>query len=106
MKILLKDNGKTVGKLIAISIGIVYLWFGILKFFPNLSPAEDLAINTIHYLTFGIIPSNVSIILLALLETAIGLLLICRVCRKLVIYVALGHMLLTYTINFFQWRCF
>lgn len=86
-----------VGKLIAVSIGIVYLWFGVLKFFPELSPAEDLAINTIHYLTFGLIPSNVSILLLAILETGIGLLLFCNVCRKLVIYVALGHMLLTFT---------
>ena len=26
-----------------ISLGIVFLWFGALKFFPELSPAEELA---------------------------------------------------------------
>lgn len=97
MTFLTKNNGRMVGKLIAISIGIVYLWFGVLKFFPELSPAEDLAKNTIHYLTFGLIPSKVSIKLLAILETGIGLFLFVNVYRKLVIYAALGHMLLTFT---------
>jgi hypothetical protein len=50
--------------ILAISIGLVYLWFGGLKYFPHLSPAENLAKNTIYMLTFGNIPSNVSIILL------------------------------------------
>ena len=26
--------------LLRVSLGIVFLWFGVLKFFPNLSPAE------------------------------------------------------------------
>ena len=56
-----------------IGMGIVFLWFGALKFFPNLSPATDLAVRTIDVLTFGLIPANVSLILLATLETAIGL---------------------------------
>jgi len=43
-------------RLLAISIGLVYLWFGVLKFFPHLSPAEDLAKNTITVLTLGFIP--------------------------------------------------
>ena len=54
-------------------MGIVFLWFGALKFFPNLSPATDLAVRTIDVLTFGLLPANVSLILLATLETAIGL---------------------------------
>ncbi|HEY5573858.1 MAG TPA: DoxX family membrane protein, partial [Anaerolineales bacterium] len=56
-----------------IGMGIVFLWFGALKFFPDLSPATDLAVRTIDDLTFGLIPENVSLILLASLETAIGL---------------------------------
>ncbi len=39
-----------------ISIGIIYFWFGALKFFHGYSPAEDLAINTINELTFGLVP--------------------------------------------------
>jgi uncharacterized membrane protein YphA (DoxX/SURF4 family) len=56
-----------------IGMGIVFLWFGALKFFPDLSPATDLAVRTIDVLTFGLMPGNVSLILLAILETAIGL---------------------------------
>lgn len=56
-----------------IGMGIVFLWFGALKFFPDMSPATDLAVRTIDELTFGLIPANVSLILLATLETAIGL---------------------------------
>ena len=54
-------------------MGVVFLWFGALKFFPGASPATDLAVRTIGVLTFGLIPANVSLLLLASLETAIGL---------------------------------
>jgi uncharacterized membrane protein YphA (DoxX/SURF4 family) len=33
--------------LLRVSLGIVFLWFGILKFFPSASPAEELASRTI-----------------------------------------------------------
>lgn len=56
-----------------IGLGIVFLWFGVLKFFPGLSPAMDLAVRTIEALTFGFIPDSVSLALLATLETVIGL---------------------------------
>jgi uncharacterized membrane protein YphA (DoxX/SURF4 family) len=59
--------------LLRISVGIVFLWFGVLKFFPNLSPAEDLAARTISALTFGFVQPNVSVPVLALWETVIGL---------------------------------
>lgn len=55
-----------------ISIGIIFLWFGVLKFFPGMSPAEDLAINTINKLTFGLIGDQTIIYGLASLETLIG----------------------------------
>ncbi len=60
-------------KLLRISVGIVYLWFGVLKFFPALSPAEDLAARTISTLTFGLIGANISLPVLALWEVLIGL---------------------------------
>jgi uncharacterized membrane protein YphA (DoxX/SURF4 family) len=55
------------------SLGIVFLWFGVLKFFPDLSPAQDLAARTITTLTLGLIPPSSSLPLLALWECAIGL---------------------------------
>ena len=56
-----------------VALGIVFLWFGALKFFPNLSPAQTLAVKTIDVLTFGLLPGTVSLVLLATLECAIGL---------------------------------
>ena len=87
--------------LLAPSIGIVYFWFGMLKFFPNLSPAEDLAKGTIDILTFNLIPSNVSIILLAIWESLIGLLLIVNLFRRTAIILALIHIAFSFSPLFF-----
>lgn len=59
--------------LLRVSLGLVFLWFGVLKFFPGLSPAQDLATRTIEVLTFGLIPPEISIYILAAWETLIGL---------------------------------
>ena len=83
--------------LLPISIGIVYIWFGLLKFSPGLSPAEDLAKQTIHILFFGLIPSDVSILLLAIWETIIGVFLIANICRKITVSLALLHITLTFS---------
>jgi uncharacterized membrane protein YphA (DoxX/SURF4 family) len=56
-----------------IALGIVFLWFGILKFFPGLSPAQDLAARTIEQLTFGLVPQAVALPVLAAWESLIGL---------------------------------
>lgn len=55
-----------------ISIGVIFLWFGILKFFPGLSPAEDLAVSTIRIMTFGLAGDQTILYSLAALETLIG----------------------------------
>jgi uncharacterized membrane protein YphA (DoxX/SURF4 family) len=55
------------------SVGGVFFWFGVHRFFPGLSPAQDLAARTIDALSFGLVPATVSVPLLAALETAIGL---------------------------------
>ncbi len=83
--------------ILSISIGIAYLWFGALKYFPNQSPAEDLAKNTIDVLTFSLIPSNVSIILLAIWESLVGVLLIMNIYKRVAILLAIVHMTLTFT---------
>lgn len=60
-------------RLLRVSLGLVFFWFGVLKYFPNLSPAQDLAARTIDVLTFGLIPQGPSLVLVATLECAIGL---------------------------------
>ena len=83
--------------LLALSTGLIFLWFGALKFFPEVSPAEVLAQETIRRLTFGLIVPEVSIILLALMETAIGLALILSIRKRRIALIAIGHMLCTFT---------
>ena len=53
--------------LLRISIGIIYIWFGALKFIPGASPAEALIRETIYFL-----PQNLFIPFLALWEVVIG----------------------------------
>lgn len=59
--------------ILRVCLGVVFFWFGVLKFFPDLSPAVGLATRTIDLLTFGLIPPNVAILILAAWESLIGL---------------------------------
>jgi uncharacterized membrane protein YphA (DoxX/SURF4 family) len=59
--------------LLRISIGIVFFWFGVQKFFPGLSSAEDLATRTIETMSLGLIGPAISMPLLATWEVLIGL---------------------------------
>jgi uncharacterized membrane protein YkgB len=59
-------------RLLRISLGIVFLWFGALKFFPGLSPAQDLAGRTIEVLSLGLVRPDISLPVLAAWECIIG----------------------------------
>lgn len=59
--------------LLRISLGVVFLWFGVLKFFPGLSPAQGLVSRTIGMLSFGLLSPGVSVPLLAAWESLIGI---------------------------------
>lgn len=87
--------------LLRISLGIVYLWFGVLKFFPGLSPAADLATRTIERLTFGFIPAETALLILAVWETVIGLGLIIGVWMRFTLLLLFVQMLGTITPIFF-----
>ncbi len=79
------------------SLGIVYLWFGALKFFPGMSPAEGLASETIVKLTFHMLDARLSLILLAIWECSLGCMLLLNVFRRFTISLALLHILLTFS---------
>ncbi|MCT7548869.1 DoxX family membrane protein [Aliarcobacter butzleri] len=83
-------------KLMRLSLGIIFVWYGMLKFFPTLSPAEDLAIRTIDIMFFHLIDGSLSIKLLAILEVAIGIGFLSGYYTKLVTIIFLGHMLCTF----------
>jgi uncharacterized membrane protein YkgB len=59
--------------LLRLSLGVVFLWFGALKFLPNVSPAQELATRTIQTLSGGLVPASVSMPILAGWECVIGL---------------------------------
>ena len=80
-----------------ISLGIIFFWFGVLKFIPGLSPAQDIATLTIERLTFGFIEPEVSIIILAIWETLIGLGLIFGVFLRATLFLLFTQMLGTMT---------
>lgn len=59
--------------LLRISVGIVFFWFGFLKFFGSTSPAEEIASKTISLLSFGLLKPEVSMPMLAVIECLIGI---------------------------------
>lgn len=83
--------------LLRICIGIIYVWFGALKFFHGYSPAEDLAIQTINKLTFNLVPQPLNIILLAIWEVSVGILLVAGKWLKGALVAMLVHMVCTFT---------
>src|SRR5688572_28199974 len=74
--------------LLRISLGLIFLGFGVLKFVPGLSPAEALVEETVGELTFGLVSDSLGLLFVATLETAIGL------CLVLGRYLRLGVVLL------------
>ena len=69
-----------------VSLGIVFFWFGFLKFFPGVSPAESLATDTIAIMTFGLLDSRLALVLLATWETLIGVGLITGVALRTTLF--------------------
>jgi uncharacterized membrane protein YkgB len=83
-------------KLIRLSLGIIFLWYGMLKFFPTFSPAEELATRTIDIMFFGLINPLLSIKLLAILEISIGIGFLLGFYTRVVTVVFIGHMICTF----------
>ena len=88
-------------RLLRVSLGVVFFWFGVLKFFPGLSPATELALKTIDTLTFGRVSPAVAINVLAAWESAIGLGLIFGVAMRVTLLLLFVQMLRTITPLFF-----
>ncbi len=80
-----------------LGLGVIFLWFGALKFFPGLSPAQDLVARTIEKLTFGIIPGGLAVLILAVWECAIGVGLISGLALRLTLLLLFVQMLGTIT---------
>jgi uncharacterized membrane protein YphA (DoxX/SURF4 family) len=88
-------------RLLRWAIGINYFWFGMLKFFDGLSPAEVLAKDTIRIITFGFIPDIVNLMLLAIWEVGIGVFFLSGYFTRLGAKAAIVHMIFTFLPLFF-----
>ena len=83
--------------ILRVALGIVFFWFGALKFFPNASPAEQLAGRTIEQLSFGVIQPSLALPILATWECLIGLGLIAGRWLRAVLFLLAVQMLGTLT---------
>lgn len=83
--------------LLRVGLGVVFLWFGLLKFFPGLSPAQDLAARTIEALTLGLVGPALSLPILAAWEVIIGLGLIAGRWMRITLLLLAAQMLGTVT---------
>ncbi|MEV0125087.1 DoxX family protein [Streptomyces sp. NPDC050703] len=78
--------------LLRVCVGMVFLCFGVLKFFPAASPAEGVAVRATTKLTLGLLPPDMTLPMLAAGETAIGLGLVTGVLLRLALVGFFAHM--------------
>jgi putative oxidoreductase len=62
--------------ILRVSLGLVFLGFGVLKFFPDASPAQALVERTLETLTFGLLSGETALVVTAVAECFIGLTLV------------------------------
>ncbi|MBD3580898.1 DoxX-like family protein [Flavobacterium selenitireducens] len=80
---MIKRNG--IG-ILTVSVGLVFFWFGFLKFFGSLSAADEIASRTISWLTLGYLNEEISMPVLGVIECVIGLGILTRKFMKYVIH--------------------
>lgn len=75
------------------SVGLIFFAFGILKYFPGVSPAQGITEATTHILFFGLIPDRLALVGTATLECAIGLSLMTGRALRLTVYLLIIELL-------------
>jgi len=90
-------NLKTVIKLMQISLGLIFFWYGILKLFDGVSPAQELATTTISILSLQMISAELSIKLLGIFEILIGFGFIFGLYVRFTLILFFIHMIGTFT---------
>lgn len=92
-----QKNLKQLTRLLSVTLFVVYFWFGIQKFFPNVSPAEEIAFETIHKLTFGMMGKWWALNLLAIWEIGVAFLILFCSCNKFILFAVALHLIFTFT---------
>jgi putative oxidoreductase len=78
--------------ILRVSLGAVFLAFGALKFFPGVSPAQNLVERTTDILMLGLVPGSYALVLVATLECVIGLCLISGRAMRAAIYLLVAQL--------------
>lgn len=79
------------------ALALIMIWFGFPKLFSGSSSAEDLAVNTVEILTFGVVAGDTARIILAAMEVGFGIVLLIGRWMPLMLVLILGHMIGTFT---------
>jgi len=79
-----------------LSLGFVYFHFGLLKFFPDLSPAELLGTQTVMAVSLHWFDAHMALVTLAVLECAIGLGFIFNLAPRVTFALFMFHMIGTF----------
>ncbi len=88
-----KQNNPTQSStLLRLAVGFVYFYFGFLKFFPDLSPAELLASQTIVRMSSGLLDASTALWWLGVMECTIGLAFLFNCGLQYVFFLFLAHM--------------
>jgi uncharacterized membrane protein YphA (DoxX/SURF4 family) len=82
--------------LLRLTLGFVYFFFGFLKFFPDLGPAELLGSLTVMRISSYGLNADTALRLLAILECAIAVGFLFQICLRLVSVLFFLHMLGTF----------
>ncbi len=80
-----------------VSLALIFVWFGALKFFPGMSPTIDLIERTTDIISLGSIPASVAIYALASTECLIGFGLLFNVLMRTTLLLLFLQMLATST---------
>ena len=80
-----------------VSLSLIFIWFGALKFFPNLSPTIGLIERITEIVTFGNLPTPIAVYMLASMECLIGLGLLLKICMRATLLFLFLQMLATST---------
>jgi uncharacterized membrane protein YkgB len=79
-----------------LAAGFVYFYFGLLKFFPDLSDAELLAGQTLIRLSLRWLDANTAIFWLAVIECTIGLSFLFNIGMRWTFFLFLAHQVSTF----------
>jgi uncharacterized membrane protein YkgB len=80
-----------------IALGIIFLWFGLIKLLPDVAPIDLLAERTLTILTFHLFQPQTSLHVLAMFECIIGLGMLTKRFLRLTVALLFLQMLGTFT---------